>query len=191
MLFTTFLLLTLLPVCHPVCTGSTGCYPPIRNIASKQNSLTISATSTCGQEAPELSCPLFSISDFSQCYNCTADDYASSMAVDGDSGTWWQGSNDVMDVTLQLDFSGPFLHSESSLLWQSPRPRSMLLEYSTDNAVSWSYQFYSSSCQIDFLHPNEPLPCECQLRIEPFIPRNIYLSEVTSLSLKQEVVRSG
>ena len=154
MLFTTLLLVTLLPVCYTVCTGSTGCYPPTQNIASKQNSLTTSATSTCGQEAPELSCPLSSIGNLDQCYNCTADEYASSMAVDGDSGTWWQGSNDVMDVTLQLDFSGPVLHSESSLLWYSPRPRSMLLEYSTDNAVSWSvYQYYSPDCQFDFLLP--------------------------------------
>ena len=157
------LFLSLLQSCHTACTSSQGCYPPTENISPKLPPLSISASNTCGTEGPELSCPIISLSmgDLSQCYDCIASEHAVSLAVDANSATWWQAQNDLSAVTLQLNLSAPFLLSEISLVWRSPRPRSMLLEFSSDYAISWSpYQFYSPTCQVDFNMPASPDPTD-------------------------------
>ncbi|KAI6646731.1 Laminin beta/gamma [Oopsacas minuta] len=160
------LFLTLLPLCNTACSSTTGCYPPIQNIPTQINAASISATNTCGQAGPELSCPLigFTLGDISECYNCTSSEHPSSLAIDGDSNTWWQAGNDVIVVNLQLDFSAPFLVSETTLIWFSPRARSMILEYSTDYGSTWYvYQYYSPNCQFDFQLPSSPDPSNSSL----------------------------
>ena len=158
------LFLSLLTPCHTACTPSQACYPPTENISPKLSPLSFSASSTCGQEGPELSCPILSLShrDLSQCYDCIASEHAPSLMGDGNTSTWWQAETDLSGVTLRLNLSAPFLLSEISLSWRSPRPRSMLLEYSTDSGASWTpYQFFSPDCQVDFnmspsLDPTDP-----------------------------------
>ena len=161
-------LLSLSPSCLAECTGTLGCYPPLTNIPTKPNAATISASSTCGQAGTTQSCPFVNLlrGDLSQCYNCSAGEFAASLAIDGRLDTWWQAPNDDSTVTLRLDFSRAFLISEISLGWQNPRPRAMVLDFSTDNGTTWTtYQTFSSNCQQDFPAVDSPDPA--QLQIEP------------------------
>ena len=176
------LFLSLLPYSHTACTASQGCYPPTQNISPQLSPLSLSVSSTCGQEGPELSCLInLSPGGLTQCYNCTATEHAASRAVDGNSDTWWQAQNDLSDVTLRLNLSAPFLLSETTLLWHSPRPRSMLLEFSTDYGATWSvYQFFSPDCEVDFNMSPSPDPTDPSLGTAPVC--DVTQSDINPLS---------
>ena len=137
-------------VSHPTasdaqCSNTEGCFPPIGNLAIGR---TVVTDSECSAGAT------FCIHGTTDCSNvCNSLIHSISSVSDGNSGTAWistigpGGTN----ATLQLNFEEPVLFDRTSILWKSPRPQSMVLERSNDDAVTWEvYRYYSTSCQEDF-----------------------------------------
>ena len=141
-----FISISLIPaVSHAQCSSTVGCFPPIGNLATGR---TIQTDSQCSDGDN------FCIHGTTDCSNaCNPSIHSIDSINDGNTGTAWistigpSGTN----ATLQLDFVEPVLFDRMSILWKSPRPRSMVLERSHDHGVSWLvYRYYSSSCQTDF-----------------------------------------
>ena len=127
------------------CSDTEGCFPPIGNLAIGR---TVVTDSECTAGAT------FCIHGTTDCSNvCNSLIHSITSVNDGNNGTAWISAigHDSSNATLQLDFEEPILFEEMSVLWKSPRPQSMVLERSNDNAVTWEvYRYYSASCQEDF-----------------------------------------
>lgn len=147
------LLLMLYPtVSHSQCTED--CFPPIGNLATGR---TVRTNSECSAGDS------FCIHGTSDCNNtCNPSLHSIASINDGNNGTAWIstiGPNSTQ-TTLQLDFEAPILFYSMNMLWKSTRPRSMVLERSSDNGSNWvPYRYYSNSCLNDFaLMPEETIP---------------------------------
>lgn len=147
-----FLLVLYPPVSHSQCIED--CFPPIGNLATGR---TVQTNSQCSAGDS------FCIHGTSDCNNtCNPSLYSIASINDGNNGTAWIstiGPNGTQ-TTLQLDFEAPILFYSMNMLWKSTRPRSMVLERSSDNGFNWeAYRYYSSSCLSDFaLMPEEAIP---------------------------------
>ena len=118
------------------------------------------ASSTCGQDAPEGYCGLSSPTDGSGEQHCfTCDDDVPSEAhparflndLDSSSRTWWQARNGVNNVTLELELEGLFVFTHLTITFRSPRPASAVIERSRDFGATYEpYQYYSNDCMGDF-----------------------------------------
>ena len=130
---------------HAQCSSTLGCFPPLGNLATGRTVQTDSECSSGDQ---------YCIYNTADCSN-TCDSSLNSIASinDGNNGTAWIstiGPNST-DVTLQLDFESPVMFDSMSMLWESVRPQSMVLERSSDGGTTWlAYRFYSASCQTTF-----------------------------------------
>lgn len=147
------LLLIIYPtVSHTQC--SEDCIPPIGNLAIGR---TVQTNSECSADDS------FCIHGTLDCNNtCNPSIHSIASINDGNNGTAWistVGPNGTQ-TTLQLDFEAPILFYSMNMLWKSTRPRSMVLERSSDNGSNWeAYRYYSSSCLNDFaLMPQEAIP---------------------------------
>ena len=58
----------------------------------------------------------------------------------------------VQEVALRLDFEGPVLFRDTTLVWQSVRPVAMMLERSCDEGQTWlAYRYYAVDCALFFM----------------------------------------
>lgn len=130
------------------CSLGGGCFPPIGNLALGR---TIQVNSTC--MARELLCPFFLLS--SDCIQCSPEGTNSASRLnDNDNSTFWVSEigASTRQVALRLDFEGPVLFRDMTLVWQSVRPAAMTLERSCDYGETWSvYRYYALSCPLAFM----------------------------------------
>ena len=139
---------------HAQCSTTVGCFPPVRNLAIGR---TIDSDSQCSDGGS------FCIYGTTDCSNtCNPSFHSTASINDENTGTAWIsaiGANSS-SATLQLNFEEPVLFEGMSILWVSRPPRSMVLERSHDNGLSWEvYRYYSSSCLSDFeMIPINTLP---------------------------------
>ena len=145
-------LLSLLGTCsaQTQCTGSSGCFPPIGNLATGRS---INVSSTCG-DGNEY-CTLLSPGP---CLTCLPSSINSPSSInDNNNNTVWYSAigPESVTTTMQIDFEAPILFQNMTIVWQSVRPRSMILERSQDFGATWQvYRYYSNSCPDSFMIPN-------------------------------------
>lgn len=145
---TCLVLVSLASVSHSQCTGQGNCFPPVGNLAIGR---AINASSTClsGMEY----CTFLS----SRCESCLPDTAHSPAAInDNDESTFWVSriGADFPSV-LQFDFEAPFLFEETTLVFNSLLPSTMVLERSSDYGVTWNvYRYYSTRCLAMFNLPD-------------------------------------
>ena len=132
------------------CTGDSGCFPPIGNLATGR-SINVSSTCDVGSEY----CIFFSSGP--DCFNCLPQSTNSPSSInDNDNNTAWYSAigSESMTTSMQIDFEAPVLFDSMTIVWQSLRPRSMILERSQDFGTTWQvYRYYSSSCPDSFMIP--------------------------------------
>lgn len=150
-LFCVLLSLTGTCTAQTQCTDSSGCFPPVGNLATGR-SINVSSTCAVGSEY----CIFFSSGP--DCSSCLPESSNSPASInDNNNGTaWYSGIGSNSETTqMQIDFEAPVMFQGMTMVWQSVRPRSMLLERSQDFGVTWQvYRFYSSSCQDSFMLPD-------------------------------------
>lgn len=126
------------------------------------------ASSTCGQDGPEVYCNLSNAANTTgdsgnQCFTCDDDIPSeahparfltdSSMVV---SRTWWQARNGVDNVTLELEMGALFLFTHLTITFRSPRPAAAVIERSRDFGETYEpYQYYSDDCMGEFGMPDQ------------------------------------
>ena len=128
------------------CTGSAGCVPEAGDLAFGR---VVTATSSCvGNE--------FCLPGQSECSLCDSQDLHNIKSInDDDPDTYWVSNNTESGVMLQVDFEAPMSFYNMEMTWVSLRPRSMVLEYSTDFGQSWwIYRYYAADCQMSFMENN-------------------------------------
>lgn len=148
-LFCVLMSLTGRCIAQTQCTDNSGCFPPVGNLALGRS---INASSTCGVGSQY--CILFT----SDCFNCSPESINSPSSInDNSNDTDWYSAigPEGMTTNIQIDFEAPVLFQEMTMVWQSVRPRSMLLERSQDFGATWQvYRYYSSSCEDSFILPD-------------------------------------
>lgn len=147
-LATTFVVLfTSLIGCHSQCTLETGCFPQIGNLAIGR---TVSTESTCTTGTEYC---IFLQSD-TDCLTCLPNTTNSPSNInDNDETTVWisQIGPTATPAVLQLNFESEFLFESTSIVFDSVRPHTMVLEYSRDQAATWEvYRYYSTECMAMF-----------------------------------------
>lgn len=133
---------------------SLSCSDRNRNFGDIALGRTITATSTCGLNGRQQYCVVASLGT-EKCFDCDATNpleaHPASLMVDpepAEKSTWWQSENGVHNVTVQLDFETKFTFTHLVLTFQSFRPKSMVLQRSTDFGQTWTdYQYFSSDCR--------------------------------------------
>ena len=147
------LLLSLTGTCtaQSQCTDNSGCFPAIGNLATGRS---INVSSTCAVDSEY--CVFFSSGP--DCSTCLPGSVNSPNSInDNNNDTSWYseiGPNSVT-TSIQIDFEAPVMFQGMTMVWQSVRPRSMLLEYSQDFGDTWQvYRYYSSSCPDSFMLPD-------------------------------------
>ena len=134
---------------------------------------TFTATSTCGQDGPEVYCDLFDPADEPEqgsnggrsCFTCDSSEpdnsHPATFLTDTDSSatedrTWWQAGNGVSNVTLELELEALFLFTQLIVTFRSPRPAGAVVERSRDFGETYEpYQYYSDDCMGDFGLPDQ------------------------------------
>lgn len=133
------------------CTENAGCFPPIGNLALGRS---INASSTCDSNSEY--CVFLA-----GCSPCLPDTVNSPSSInDNNNDTSWYSEigPGSLPTSLQIDFEAPVLFQEMTMVWQSVRPRTMLLERSQDFGATWQvYRYYSSSCLDSFMLPDTPV----------------------------------
>lgn len=133
------------------CTDNSGCFPPVGNLALGRS---INASSTCAANSEYC---IF-LSPGPECNTCLPDTVNSPSSInDNNNGTSWYSEIGPGGLTtsLQIDFEAPVLFQGMTMVWQSLRPRAMLLERSQDFGATWQvYRYYSSSCSDSFMLPH-------------------------------------
>ena len=133
------------------CTDNSGCFPPVGNLALGRS---INVSSTCDNNSEY--CIFLSFGP--DCFNCLPDSVNSPSSInDNNNDTSWYSAigPDSLPTNLQIDFEAPVLFQEMTMVWQSVRPRTMLLERSHDFGATWQvYRYYSSSCSDSFMLPD-------------------------------------
>lgn len=143
--------LSLLGTCsaQTQCTGNSGCFPLIGNLATGRS---INVSSTCGDGSEY--CTFFSSGP---CLTCLPGSTNSPSSInDNNNNTAWYSAigPESVTTTMQIDFEAPILFENMTIVWQSVRPRSMILERSQDFGATWQvYRYYSSSCPDSFMIP--------------------------------------
>lgn len=133
------------------CIDNSGCFPPVGNLALGRS---INVSSTCDSNSEYC---IF-LSPGPDCFTCLPDSVNSPSSInDNNNDTSWY--SDIgpggVTTTLQIDFEAPVLFQGMTMVWQSVRPRTMLLERSQDFGVTWQvYRYYSSSCSDGFMLPD-------------------------------------
>ena len=133
------------------CTDNSGCFPPLGNLALGRS---INVSSTCGSNSEYC---IF-LSPGPDCFTCSPDSVNSPSSInDNNNDTSWYSEIGPGGVatSLRIDFEAPVLFQGMTMVWQSVRPRTMLLERSQDFGTTWQvYRYYSSSCSNSFMLPD-------------------------------------
>ncbi len=144
---TIFIVLTSPSQCHSQCTVERGCFPQIGNLAIGR---TVSTESTCTSDT-EYCVFLQSEND---CLTCSPNTTNSPSNInDNDEATVWisQIGPSSAPAVLQLNFESEILFESTSIVFDSVRPSTMVLEYSRDQAATWKvYRYYSTECVAMF-----------------------------------------
>ena len=126
---------------------------------------TLTASSTCGATGAEEFCSVTDTRDCSTCHSSNSSlAHPPSSMTDRDAArsptrTWWQSSNNVAPVTLELTLEATFFFTHVVLSFRSPLPAAMVIEKSTDSGKSYQpVQYYSTNCTEDFGLPNTVFP---------------------------------
>ncbi len=134
--------------CNSQCTEERGCFPQIGNLAIGR---TVSTESTC-IDGTEYCIFLQS----NECFPCSPNTtHSPSNINDNDEATTWISrigpSISSTPVVLQLNLESEFLFDSMSIVFNSARPRTMILEYSRDQGATWeAYRYYSTTCMDMF-----------------------------------------
>ena len=135
-----YLALTLAYSAVATCPLDSRCPTVSGNIARFRN---ITTTSTCGESyCSDTAC--------TRCRNSSTS-HGIENINDDSLVTWWESDSNTPNVVIQLDLEAAMIFESTVILWRSPRPRSMVLERSSDFGGTWvPYRYYSSSCQATF-----------------------------------------
>ena len=170
LLWTLLLLFLQSSTCNGQCSNSAGCFPPVGNLALGR---TVDSASTCSSGS--LFC-IFALPS-AGCFPCNPNTtHSISNINDNNNGSVWLSEigPSSSNTTLQLDFEAPILFERTVLVWQSARPRSMVLERSHDNGETWiPYRYYSASCNDSFMLPNTVVTSDTVLSSTEAICTNV------------------
>ena len=140
------LVLVSLPIgCSSQCTEQAGCFPPIGNLAIGR---TLDTSSTCiaGTE--------YCIFLGSDCFTCSPNTTNAPANInDNDESTVWVSTigSPPSPAVLQFDFEAEFLFDSTTIVFDSVRPETMILERSRDFGATWEvYRYYSTQCTAMF-----------------------------------------
>ncbi len=133
--------------CNSQCTETTGCFPPVGNLAIGRT-VTTESTCTMGSEYCIILQPDV------DCLTCSPNvtNYPANINDNDESTVWVSqiGPSSAPSV-LQFDFESEFLFESTSIVFDSVRPRAMVLEYSRDQGATWEvYRYYSTRCVETF-----------------------------------------
>ncbi|XP_072016852.1 laminin subunit beta-2-like [Amphiura filiformis] len=168
--FTLLLLSAIIKVTQTqTCRWNRPCYPPTVDFLQNIDNRTITASSTCGDQAANYD--LRFAGDFQDTYQSTMCDAAdpdnshttvmlydfSTHEVFGNFytrprlDTWWQSVNTEQDVTLMVTLGDSFLFQETILSFRSVRPLAMKIEKSNDFGQTYvPLHYYAQDCGASF-----------------------------------------
>ncbi|XP_067860924.1 laminin subunit beta-4 [Heptranchias perlo] len=144
------------------------CYPPLGDLLVGRSSQ-LTASSTCGLNGPETYCILGHLQDEQKCFTCDSrlpynpisSTYSHHIenvitAFEPDrKKKWWQSTNGVHRVSVQLDLETLFQFSHLILSFKTFRPAAMLVERSSDYGQTWKMlRYFAYDCAHSF--PNIP-----------------------------------
>ena len=131
--------------CNSQCTEHRGCFPPVGNLAIGRT-LQTSSTCTVGTEY----CRFLDL----ECFPCTPNTTNSPANVnDNDESTFWVSTigSSSSPAVLQFDFEAEFLFDSTTIVFNSARPQTMILERSRNFGATWEvYRYYSTQCTAMF-----------------------------------------
>ena len=144
--FIVVLALVSLPVrCNSQCTEQTGCFPPIGNLAIGRTLIT-SSTCIAGTE--------YCIFLQPDCFTCSPNTTNAPANInDNDESTVWVSTigSSQSPAVLQFDFEAELLFNSTTIVFDSVRPETMILERSKDFGATWEvYRYYSTQCTLMF-----------------------------------------
>uniref|UniRef100_A0AAR2LWX9 Laminin, beta 1b n=1 Tax=Pygocentrus nattereri TaxID=42514 RepID=A0AAR2LWX9_PYGNA len=162
-LYLCWLVISELPSGPHGCAGGS-CYPATGNLLIGRD-INLTATSTCGLEAPEQYCIVSHLLEVDKCFKCDSrrpyqpDYHRTSHRVEnviylkdskGDL-TWWQSVNGEESVSIRLNLEAEFHFTHLIMKFKTFRPAGMLIERSADFGRSWRpYRYFAYNCSRTF-----------------------------------------
>ncbi|XP_010125018.1 PREDICTED: laminin subunit beta-4 [Chlamydotis macqueenii] len=140
------------------------CHPAVGDLLlgrSKQ----LTASSTCGMNAPQKYCIIGYLEAEQKCFLCDSrypynpytqhnshmiENVITTFELDRKKN-WWQSENGVDHVSIRLDLETLFRFSHLILTFKTFRPAAMLVERSTDFGQTWkAFRYFAQDCAASF-----------------------------------------